>query len=176
MAWGNEESLTRHSVCPCCPSHALTPLLRLLCLLVPGSPEELRQSPAEPECLRCPVPDRALQARFPRPWKMACKMTHSVPFLLSLRASLVLSCFGYLCYIKVVKSVRCFLLFLGRCGSEQPADLSPAGTGGGLLCLKDRQVWVGPVLGGTEMPLKGGDREFPQAPVHSFMISYTVCP
>uniref|UniRef100_A0A452EP07 MAGE domain-containing protein n=1 Tax=Capra hircus TaxID=9925 RepID=A0A452EP07_CAPHI len=68
----------------------------------------------------------------PRPWKMACKMTHSVPFLLSLRASLVLSCFGYLCYIKVVKSVRCFLLFLGRCGSEQPADLSPAGTGGGL--------------------------------------------
>ncbi|KAI4545433.1 hypothetical protein MG293_005699 [Ovis ammon polii] len=27
-------------------------------------PEELRQSPAKPECLRCPVPDRALQARF----------------------------------------------------------------------------------------------------------------
>jgi hypothetical protein len=64
VSWGNEESGTRHSVCACCPSHALTPLLWLLCLLVPGSPEELRQSPAEPECLRCPVPDRALQARF----------------------------------------------------------------------------------------------------------------
>ena len=49
-------------------------------------------------------------------------MTHSMPFLLSLCAFLVLSCFGYLCYIKVMNSVGCFLFFLGRCGSEQPAD------------------------------------------------------
>lgn len=103
-------------------------------------------------------------------------MTHSMPFLLSLCAFLVLSCFGYLCYIKVAKSIGCFLLYLGRCGSEQPA-IRPSGTGGGRLCLKDRQVWVGPALGRAEMPAEeGGDHEFPEAPVHSFMISYTVRP
>ena len=54
--------------------------------------------------------------------------------------------------------------------------IRPSGTGGGRLCLKDRQVWVGPVLGRAEMPLRGGNHEFPKALVHSIMVSYTVCP